>query len=62
MRLNRAVAVALGGRLEEGLAIVESLDGLTAYPYAHAARADLLRRLGRTEEARAAYAHGLFSS
>lgn len=59
VRLNRAVAVALGGRLEEGLALVEALDGLAAYPYAHAARADLLRRLGRLDEARTAYTTAL---
>jgi RNA polymerase sigma-70 factor, ECF subfamily len=56
VRLNRAVAVALGGRVEEGLAMVDRLDGLADYPYVHSTRADLLRRLGRSDEARDAYA------
>jgi len=56
VRLNRAVAVALAGRLEEGLALADAIDGLADYPYAPATRADLLRRLGRITEARAAYA------
>jgi RNA polymerase sigma-70 factor (ECF subfamily) len=61
--LNRAVAVALAGRgddrvaaLRRGLALVDELaEPLAAYPYLHAARADLLRRLGRKAEAREAY-------
>lgn len=55
VRLNRAVAVALAGSLETGLALVEELDGLASYHLFHVARADLLRRLDRREEARAAY-------
>jgi RNA polymerase sigma-70 factor (ECF subfamily) len=62
--LNRAVAVALAGRgvdrdaaLRRGLALIDELgDDLAAYPYLHAARADLLRRLGRNAEARESYA------
>ncbi|HEU4671905.1 MAG TPA: sigma-70 family RNA polymerase sigma factor [Candidatus Limnocylindrales bacterium] len=61
--LNRAVAVALAGRgpardeaLRRGLQLIDEVaDALATYPYFHAARADLLRRLGRTAEARAAY-------
>lgn len=55
MRLNRAVAVALAGRLEEGLAEIDALEGLDGYHLLHAARADLLPRLGREAEAAAAY-------
>jgi len=57
--LNRAVAVALSGRPEDGLAVIDGLDGLEGYHLLHAARADLLRRLGRREEAAASYARAL---
>jgi len=40
------------------LVIVDALD-LTSYPYWHSTRAELLRRLGRTDEARAAYRDAL---
>jgi RNA polymerase sigma-70 factor, ECF subfamily len=53
--LNRAVAVALAGDLEAGLALVDGLDELGDYHLLHAARADLLRRLGRDEMAAAEY-------
>lgn len=55
--LNHAVAIALGYSLEEGLRKIDSLaaDGLAGYHYFHAARADLLRRLGRSAEALASY-------
>jgi RNA polymerase sigma-70 factor, ECF subfamily len=59
VELNRAVAVALSGRLEDGLALVDRLDGLDGYHLLHAARADLLRRLDRREEAAAAYRRAL---
>jgi RNA polymerase sigma-70 factor (ECF subfamily) len=49
--LNRAVAVALSGDLEDGLALVDELGELDGYHLLHAARADLLRRLGRNEDA-----------
>lgn len=52
--LNRAVAVAELDGPEVALAEVDRL-GLTAYHAWHATRADLLRRLGRSAEARAAY-------
>jgi RNA polymerase sigma-70 factor, ECF subfamily len=44
--LNHAVAVALGGRLEEGLALIDAIDGLERHHLREAARADLLRRAG----------------
>ena len=53
--LNRAVAVALAGELEEGLGLIDGLGGLDGYHLLHAARADLLRRLGRDEDAAAEY-------
>ena len=55
VRLNRAVAVALAGDVEGGLVLLDALEGLDGYSYLPAARADLLRRLGRAEEAAAAY-------
>jgi RNA polymerase sigma-70 factor (ECF subfamily) len=59
VELNRAVAVALSGRIEDGLALVDRLDGLESYHLLHAARADLLRRLDRRDEAAAAYRRAL---
>lgn len=53
--LNRAVAVAELAGPEEALEVVDELDLDDYHPY-HATRADLLRRLGRTDEAAAAYA------
>jgi RNA polymerase sigma-70 factor (ECF subfamily) len=54
--LNHAVAVAMGGQVEEGLTRIEELGGaLDGYYLYHAARADLLRRLGRDRHAVAAY-------
>ncbi|MFF0521475.1 RNA polymerase sigma factor [Actinomadura nitritigenes] len=56
--LNRAVAVAMRDGPEAGLVLLDELTGaaeLRRYPLFHAARADLLRRLGRTEEAATAY-------
>jgi RNA polymerase sigma-70 factor (ECF subfamily) len=52
--LNRAIAVAELDGPQVALAIVEGLD-LASYHAWHATRADLLRRLGRLDEARAAY-------
>ena len=54
VELNRAVAVAEVDGPEAALRLVDGLD-LDDYRYAHSTRAELLRRLGRTEEARAAY-------
>jgi RNA polymerase sigma-70 factor (ECF subfamily) len=56
--LNRAVAVAMGRSLEEGLEQIDDLSkarSLEGYYLFHAARADLLRRLNRNQEAGAAY-------
>jgi RNA polymerase sigma-70 factor (ECF subfamily) len=58
--LNRAVAVAKTEGPEAGLALLDELDrDLAGYQYLHAARADLLRRLERAGEARAAYERAL---
>lgn len=58
--LNRAVAVAELDGPQVGLALIEPLgEALAGYRAYHAARADLLRRLGRTAEARAAYESAL---
>jgi RNA polymerase sigma-70 factor, ECF subfamily len=54
VRLNGAVAIAEADGPATALNIVDALD-LTEYPYWHSTRAELLRRLGRTDEARAAY-------
>ena len=54
--LNRAVAIAMRDGPTAGLELVEGLaGGLTDYRLWHAARADLLRRVGRADEARGAY-------
>lgn len=62
VELNRAVAVAMRDGPEAGLALVDALFArgeLGDYRFAHAARADFCRRLGRTADARAAYARAL---
>jgi len=62
VELNRAVAVAMKDGAAAGLALVDALlarGELDAYLPAHATRADLCRRLGRTSEARAAYERAL---
>jgi RNA polymerase sigma-70 factor, ECF subfamily len=59
VELNRAVAVAEAEGLEAGLGAIEELGEIDSYHYFHAARADLLRRLGRPAEARAAYGRAL---
>ncbi len=59
VRLNRAVAVALAGDIEEGLALIDGIDGLEGYSYLASARADLLRRLGRRAEAAHEYREAL---
>jgi RNA polymerase sigma-70 factor (ECF subfamily) len=58
VELNRAVAVAMVDGPAAGLAAMDQVAGdarLAGYPYLSAARADLLRRLGRRDEAAAAY-------
>jgi RNA polymerase sigma-70 factor (ECF subfamily) len=60
--LNRAVAVAMADGPERGLEIVDDLAGrgtLDGYHLLHATRADLLRRLGRADQAQAAYERAL---
>ena len=59
VELNRAAAVAEAGEPAAGLAIVVALEGLDDYQYLHSARAEMLRRLGRADEARAAYERAL---
>jgi RNA polymerase sigma-70 factor (ECF subfamily) len=54
VELNRAIAVAETEGAEAGLRIVDGL-GLDDLRYLHSTRAELLRRLGRTDEARDAY-------
>jgi RNA polymerase sigma-70 factor (ECF subfamily) len=56
--LNHAVAIAEAGDVEAGLELVEHLE-LDRYHYLHATRAELLRRLDRVEDARAAYRRAL---
>jgi len=58
VQLNRAVAIAQSGATEQALELVEHLE-LDDYQYLHSTRAELLRRLGRTEDARAAYRQAL---
>jgi RNA polymerase sigma-70 factor, ECF subfamily len=58
VRLNRAAAIGMASGPEEGLRLMEDIaadDALSGYYLAHAARADLLRRAGRSPEAAAAY-------
>ena len=54
VELNRAVAVAMAEGPERGLALIDRIE-LPGYHLLHAARADLLRRLDRTDEAAEAY-------
>ncbi len=62
VRLNRAVAVAMGGDIDAGLAMVEALTSdprLERYYLLEATRADLLRRSGALGRAQAAYARAI---
>jgi RNA polymerase sigma-70 factor, ECF subfamily len=56
--LNHAAAIAEAGEIEAALALVDGLE-LDQYHYLHATRAELLRRLDRVEDARAAYERAL---
>jgi RNA polymerase sigma-70 factor (ECF subfamily) len=58
VELNRAAAIAEAGDVEGALALVDRLD-LESYHYLHSTRAELLRRLDRKEDARAAYDRAL---
>jgi RNA polymerase sigma-70 factor (ECF subfamily) len=62
VQLNRAVAIAMCDGPEAGLAQIDAmleLGHLTNYYLAHAARADMFRRLGRTAEAKSSYESAL---
>ena len=62
IELNRAVAIAMSDGPEAGLKIIENLlagDELSDYHLAHAARADMYRRLGRPAEAAVSYRRAL---
>ena len=62
VELNRAVAVAMRNGPEAGLTLIDAIlarGELSDYRLAHAARADLCRRLGKTAEARASYQRAL---
>jgi RNA polymerase sigma-70 factor, ECF subfamily len=54
VRLNEAAAIAEAGDVEAALVLADGLE-LEGYHYLHATRGELLRRLGRLDEARAAY-------
>jgi RNA polymerase sigma-70 factor (ECF subfamily) len=58
VELNRAVAVAEAYGPAAGLEIVDALE-LEGYRYLHSTRGELLRRLGRSDDARAAFARAL---
>lgn len=57
--LNRAVAVAMADGPQAGLAIIDQLKDLDSYHLLHAARADLLRRLGSRDKAAESYRRAL---
>ena len=62
VELNRAVAVGVSEGLEPGLSLIDGLlrrKELANYHFAHSARADLCRRLGRVADARASYQKAL---
>ncbi len=62
VELNRAAAVAMRDGPAAGLALIDAIlarGELADYQFAHSARGELLRRLGRSEEARAAYERAL---
>ena len=62
VELNRAAAIAMRDGPEAGLALIDAIlarGDLANYQFAHSARADLCRRLGRVEDARASYERAL---
>jgi RNA polymerase sigma-70 factor, ECF subfamily len=58
VELNRAAAIAEAGDVDAALTLIDGLE-LDSYHYLHATRAELLRRLDRVDEARAAYDRAL---
>ena len=59
VELNRAVAVSEAEGPEAGLELADRLTGLDDYRYLHSSRGEMLRRLGRTREAREAYGRAI---
>jgi RNA polymerase sigma-70 factor, ECF subfamily len=59
VELNRAVAVSEAEGPQDGLELADRLTGLDDYRYFHSSRGEMLRRLGRTQEAREAYARAI---
>jgi RNA polymerase sigma-70 factor (ECF subfamily) len=62
VELNRAVAVAMRDGPQAGLAVIDAMlarGDLADYHFAHSAKAELCRRLGRRDDARAAYTRAL---
>jgi RNA polymerase sigma-70 factor (ECF subfamily) len=59
VELNRAVAVAMAEGPERGLELMDRIEGIAGYHLLHAARGDMLRRLGRDDEAAGAYRRAL---
>jgi RNA polymerase sigma-70 factor (ECF subfamily) len=59
VRLNRAVAIALSGDIDDALELLDGIEGLDGYHLLHAARADLYRRLDLRAEAATSYRRAL---
>ncbi len=59
IELNRAIAVAMDQGPEQGLELIDAIEGLDKYAPYHVSRADLLARLGRDAEAVEAFRRGL---
>ncbi len=59
VELNHAVAVAMAEGPKRGLDLIDQIEGLDDYRHLHSTRADLLRRLGRGNEAAEAYRRAL---
>src|SRR5690606_29070064 len=62
IELNRAVAIAMRDGPAAGLTLIDGIlarGHLDGYHLAHSVRADLCRRMGRTDEARASYERAL---
>jgi RNA polymerase sigma-70 factor (ECF subfamily) len=59
VELNRAAAVAMADGADQGLSLIDRIEGLDDYYLLHSARANLLRRSGRRVEAQEAYRRAL---